>query len=211
MAIDQSDWERLRSDAMNHLTDASQSGIKGELYNTFHELFNDASVWLETLSVPILPNVLEYNVVPTEGGMIIRLAGVLDANNIPQPALMPTLGVISLQWPVNTAQTFKVTVIKNVSSTTKDNLPDVPDWVLKVFYRTILDGVLGKMMLQQNKSYTNDTLGTYHLKRFRDGIAMARVATFRRNTLGAQSWQFPQGFRTFTQRGAVSVGNAQEF
>ncbi len=211
MAIDKSDWERLRSDCLNHLTGASQAGIKGELYNTLHELFNDASCWWEVLSVPVLPGVLDYNVVPTEGGMIIRLAGVSDGNNIPQPAVMPTLGTVSILWPVNTAQTFSVTVVKNVSTTTSDNLPDVPDWVLKLFYRTVLDGVLGKMMLQQNKSYTNDTLGTYHLKRFRDGIAMARVATLKRNTFGAQAWAYPQGFKTKTQRGGVSVGNTAEF
>jgi hypothetical protein len=114
--------------------------------------------------------------------------------------------------PLNPAtaggNTFTVSVIKNVVSyeVSKDMVPLIPEWIIPTFYEYLLDGLLGHMMNQPNKSYSNDTKGVYHLRRFRDGMAMARIAAIRANTTGAQNWTFPQSFRTRNQKGGISVG-----
>jgi hypothetical protein len=212
MSIYKQDFERFMNQARVKLTGASDAGIKAELFDVLHEFFNDSDSWLETLSVPIVTGTTTYALVPALGGLIIRLQAVYDPNNIPQPAFMPEFGTLSLVYPVNTSQPYTVIVSKQVLlPTSRDDVPDAPPWVMQVYERTILDGVLGKMMGQQNKSYSNDTLSTYHLKRFRDGIQMARVATQRQNTKGAQAWRFPQQYRVSTQRGGISTANPTTF
>lgn len=208
MAAAKQDFDRLMRQANVKLIGASDAGIKGELYDVFQEFFNVSSSWLENLDFTIIAGTVDYDLAPTEG-QIIRLAGVVDANNIPQPALMPARGRVSLRdVPSSGGAVFTATVIKNVVlPTTRDQVPLVPDWVLPVYHNVILDGLLGRMMSHMNKSYFSEQLSVYHLRRFRDGIAGARVDALRRNTMGAQAWAFPQTFRTRGQRGGVSTGS----
>ena len=212
MSIKIEDFERFMNQARVKLTGSSDAGIKAELFDVLHEFFSDSDSWHETLTVPIVVGTTTYSLIPAHGGKIIRLLGVFDPNNIPQPAFMPEFGTLSLVYPSNTSQNYTVVVSKQVQlPTTRDDVPDAPHWVLPVYERTILDGVLGKMMGQQNKSYSSDTLSTYHLKRFRDGIAMARTAASRQNTKGAQNWSYPRQYRSSSQRGGISTANPTTF
>ena len=190
---------------------ASDAGIKAEMYETFHEFFRDSGSWIEPLIVPIVANVQTYDLIPTSG-QIIRFGGLVDSNNAPQAALMQTIGVMTLAYPPNSAATWTAYVVKNVVlPTTKDMYPVVPDFVIPVYGHVIIDGLCSKLYGQPNKSYTNDTLQTFHHKKFRDGIAMARVATLKANTYGAQNWRFPQNFHTRSQKSGVSIGNQLGF
>jgi hypothetical protein len=153
--------------------------------------------------------VLLYTLLPQFGGQIISLVGVWDDKFIPIPAFMPDFGTIRI---VNQASTtpnqplWTARVVKNITlPTTKDDVPVGPDWLLTVYSVHILDGLLGKMMGQQAKSFSNDKMAAYHLKRFRTGIQIARTAALRQNTTGAQEWAFPRGWTTSTQRGGVST------
>jgi hypothetical protein len=202
------------------LPGSSDSGIKSELYETIREFLQDSNAWVENISLLVTAGVLEYLLVPRGGGQITRLDGVWDGNRTPVPASMPdfsTLVVhqpiqVSSVAPVSTVTTLSaqnpwlVSVIKNiVLPTTRDNIPIAPEFILKVYEPYILDGVLGRMMTHQAKSYSNQTLGVYHLRRFEDGKSQARVAANRQNLLGGQNWKFPQSFRTRGQRGGVST------
>lgn len=212
--MDKQDLTHLFNQATVSLLGASEAGIKGELFDTIHEFFKDSSAWTEAITVPIVATTTEYPLTVQQGGRIIRLVGVWDSNSLPVAAFMPTVGTLKLVWPTNQAATYTALVVKNVVRPTREgdkNIPDAPDWLLQLYHSAILDGLLGKMMMQPQKSYTDSTLGTYHLRRFRDAIAMARVATARQNTVGAQAWSFPQNYRTRGQRGGVSVGNETRF
>ena len=208
--MDERDVERLLNLARTELVGASDNGIKGQLYDVCREFFKDSNSWYEHISVQILSGHRHYRLTPVEGGMILRLVTIWDKNFIVLPAIMPHLeppsADLELVYPQNTSFTAKVVVTKQiVEPTTRDMLPDAPRWLLPVYHETILDGVLGKMMGQSTKSYSNDTLSTYHLRRFRDGIMQARVASERANIYGAQAWRFPNSFRTTSQRGGVST------
>jgi hypothetical protein len=211
MSARQVDLDHLLDQARTKLPGSSDAGLKGELFDVFHEFFNDSDSWVETISVMAIPGVVDYNIVPSSG-QIIRLGGVLDLNTVPVPALMVEVGVLHLMYPVNIAQTYSVVVIKNVKfPVDKQATPDVPDWVLPLYGRTILSGLLGKMKGQMNKSYSDMKGGVFDLAQFKDGIGLAKIATFRRNTFGSQSWNFPQTYRTRNQRGGTSVGNPVTF
>jgi hypothetical protein len=211
MAIAAPDWERLLDMATAKLPGVSRAMLKSNIFDVFHEFFDLSSAWLEDIAVPIVPDTTTYVLVPSEG-TIIRLAGVRDVNNVPQQALMPTLGTISLVYPSTQAQTFTATVVKNVVlPTERGDIPLAPDWVLPMWGPSILDGVLGRMMGELSKSYSNLPLSNYHLKRFLNAIATARSATLHRNTFGAQNWSFPRQFGRGTQRGGFSTSNTGGF
>jgi len=208
--MDDRDVERLLNLARTELVGASDAGIKGQLYDVCREFFKDSNSWYEIISVPILSGHRHYRRTPRDGGMILRLATIWDSNHITMPAIMPHLdppsAELELVYPQNVNMTARAIVTKQiVEPTTKDMLPDAPRWLLPVYHETILDGVLGKMMAQTTKSYSNDTQAVYHLRRFRDGCMQARVASERANLYGGQAWRFPNTFRTSSQRGGVST------
>lgn len=206
------DLDQLMNQLRIELTGASDAGLKGAFYEVCNEFFSDSSSWLEDIPISVITSTVAYDLVPGDGGRIIRLAGVVDPNGIPQQVLMPVIGQVRLRYPQNTAQIWTATVAKTVSfPTTKEQFPIIPDWTLQVFREAILSGVMGRLMRQPNKSYSDKTNSVYHLQRFRKGITDARVATMRRNTLGSQAWSFPQGFRTRSQKSGISVGNATRF
>lgn len=223
MAMRKVDLEAFMNQMRIELTGASDAGIKFAMYDALHEFFNDSSAWQETVTLPITNNTTEYEISPAEDGQIIRLNGVVDINNIPQPAVLTEIGLpngaarIMFEWPPNNlsngqSQSFYVRVIKNVvRPNTRDNFPVAPEWVLQVYERTILHGAQGKMMNQPGTSYSNEAKAKYHLAKFRDGIAVARTNVLRRNTVGSQAWSFPQGFQSRTQRGGVATGNPNRF
>lgn len=213
MAVNKQDLNRLLKQAVIHLTGASMAGIKAELYDVLHEFFYDSSCWIDAVPFGALYGVHDYSLtVPY--GMITRLAGVIDNNCRPVPAIMPSLGTIHLRDVPNTSTApldFQAFFVLDVQlPTSRDGVPNFPDWVLPLHGPGVLDGLLGRMMMQQNKSYSNQTLGLYHLRRFRDAISRARTAAIKRNTFGAQSWRFPQSFSTPHYQG-VAVGPDHSF
>jgi hypothetical protein len=142
-------------------------------------------------------------------------------NWTPVAALMPQPSggddpnyTVFIRFPQNVPVAMRAYVAKNVTQPQDKNLlPAAPDWLIQRWHNVILDGILGKMMTTPSMTYTDSAQGTYHLKRFQDGIARARVAALKANTFGAQSWNFPANWNTRSQRGYlnVSVGNDQRF
>ena len=216
MTIRKADYERLMNQARVKLTGASEGGLKGELFDVINEFFQDANCWVESIAITIINGVQDYTLIPQQGGLILRLVGVYDNNQITYPAFLEDVGPsgaslfpggnLHLVWPQQQNSPVQVPVTKTIIlPNSREDIPDAPDWLFPKWGLKILDGLLGKMMTQQNKSYSDQTTGTYHLKRFRDGIQIARVAAMRSNLYGGQAWRFPTTFRQSSQRGSVST------
>lgn len=232
--LSQHDIMQLLNQASVKLSGATIAGIKAELFDTLTEFFDVSSSWLEHFPIDAAAYQREYSVAPGTEGQIIRLAGVIGNTNfatnaayeaakaqggstnlgswLPQAAVMPHVNDIILRDPPSNPQAMRAVLIKNVKLPTATGMiPQAPQWVLERYHNYILDGILGRMMGSQNKSYTNDALSTYHLKRFQEGISRARVAALKENTYGAQAWAFPQQWKTRSQNGYLSVGNDTRF
>lgn len=199
-------WTKLMGQAQVMLTGASDAELRVMLFDVLDEFFDGSNCWQENIGVTVLPDTLEYPLIPLTGA-IRRLYGVLDQNNVPQPAVMPIIGVLRFMYPYNNPQEMTATVVKSVTDPLLCNPPHVPEWVLPAHGRGILSGILGNMMLQPGTGYSNQAMANYHLVKFRDAIAHARVAMMRANTVGAQAWAYPQQFRVMGQRGGVSSFN----
>lgn len=207
------DWDQLMNQARVKLIGASDAGIKGELYDVLHEFFVESSWWTEVVQFSIvLPDPSLYHVTPT-GGQIIRLAGVVDPNNISQSAILgDDMSSVQFAHPYNTAQVMTAVLVKSVVlPTDRHKFPIIPDNFLKRWHAVILSGLLGAMTGQLAKSYSNQTSSTYHLRRFQNGKSQARVEKLRRNTFGTQAWVYPPGFTSGSQRGGTSLGNDTSF
>ena len=70
----------------------------------------------------------------------------------------------------------------------------VPYETVTHFFNEVLDGVLGRLYSQPGKPYTNLIQSQYHLKRFRDGMALARDMGRKRFSNSTRPWVYPQGW-----------------
>jgi hypothetical protein len=213
MALDPNEFEQFLTSAKVKLIGASDAGVKAELYDVMKEFFTDSNCWME--DVPFLPihDQVDYVLGLLGEGQIIRLIGAWDGNGTRVPCLMPVYGTLQLvHAPSNDSTTpWYARVCKTVTQPiTSEGLPIAPDWTLRVHSVHIMDGLLGKMMSQQSKSYSNSTMAAYHLKRFRQGIKIARTDALWGNTVGAQAWNYPQ-IAPGSQRGGVSTGFPTRF
>lgn len=199
-------WDKLLGEARVSLVGASDDELRVQLFNTLEEFFDLANCWHEVINFYVIPQTLDYSIKPVSG-RIVRLSAVLDQNAVPQPAIMPQIGTVTFQYPYSNTQLMTAIVIKTVTDPFTCYPPHIPDWVLPLYSRPILAGILGNMMVQAGFSYSNPPLGKFHLQRFYDGTAGAYVAINRAHTVGAQRWMFPQSYRVFGQKGGVSTYN----
>lgn len=208
MALDRKEFVQFVAQAMIQLQSASSQGTRLELFATLQEFFADSQSWLEDIQFQVVTNTTLYPLVPKEGGTIIGIQGTWDNLGIPVPAFMVDFGTLTMVNPPNATppHTWFSRVVKNVLlPTDKDGVPEAPDWTLRVYGQHILDGLVGRMMNQPGKSYSDPEHAVYHLKRFRQGIKIAEADRRRANLAGAQAWAFPSGFSNGSQRGGVST------
>jgi hypothetical protein len=199
-------WKKLLGQAKVSLTGASDVELKVQLFEVLQEFFDGSNCWQEAIKITVIPDTLDYPVMPL-CGRVLRLNAVLDQHNVPQQAVMPELGVVRFLYPYTQIQPMTVTVIKTVTDPFTCFPPGIPDWILPMHGLGLLHGILGNMMQQPGVSYSNPQLAIFHLQKFRDAIAHARVAAAKMNTIGAQNWMFPRTFRTYGQKGGVSTYN----
>lgn len=205
--MDTQGFKRLLSGVVVDVPGASEAGIKQVLGDALFEFFEFTSSWMEAIPFATVVNSSTYAIAPTAGGNIVGLKTVVDGNNIPVSASMANIGVVQLSYIATTVQTLTAIVVKNLKRETPLD-EQVPQFVVDLWWQVLKEGIQGKLMNQPGKSYTNDTLALYHLRRFNDGMARARIATEMQNVQGANAWIYPQQFSTRGQRSSVSVGNA---
>lgn len=205
--MDTHGFKRLLSGVVVDVPGASEVGIKQVLGDAMFEFFEFTSSWMESIPFQTVVNSQAYAIAPTAGGNIVGLKTVLDANNIPLAASMPSIGTVQLAYIATTVKTLNAIVVKNLKRETPLD-EQVPQFVVDLWWQVLKDGIQGKLMNQPGKTYSNDTLALYHLRRFNDGMSRARIATEMQNVQGANAWIYPQQFSTRGQRSSVSVGNA---
>lgn len=68
----------------------------------------------------------------------------------------------------------------------------VPSWMLRYWKDHWIDGVLGRLMSQPDKPYTNLITSQYHMRRFRNGISQARDMGRKQFGSAETNFQFPR-------------------
>lgn len=199
-------WAKLIGQANVILAGVSDAELRVQLFDVLLEFFNDTSCWVERVNFTVIPDCLEYPVHPLTG-RTLRLQCVLDQNNVPQSAIMPTIGTVQFLYPYSNSQLVTALLVKTVTDPFQCFPPNIPDWVLPVHGLGILHGILGAMMMHPGQSYSNQQMGAFYSGKFRSAVTKARVAAMHANTTGAQAWAYPQAFSVRGQRGGVSTFN----
>lgn len=186
---------RLMDNLRIRLPGAVDTVLKLELFNTLKEFFSDSNSWYQDITFAVTPDVLSYELVPDGVCQVVRLFGAVNSDERPVNATWELPDTINLSGSPSKADTYTARLILSVlDPTTRDDYPVFPDWTLQAYGNEILDGVLGRMMSQAAKPYSNERLAIYHMRRFRAGVASARVDAQRKYTYRAQAWRFPQSF-----------------
>jgi hypothetical protein len=195
------DTDRLLNNARVHLPGVTDATIQLELFNVLNDFFQVTNAWQEDIDFQTSPSVVEYTITPTGTSTINRLIWVQNANQIPVDALMPTPGTIKLILPPSQIDTLTATVALTIDDPVDgDGFPNFPAWVLTKYNTGILDGVLGRLMAQPAKPYTNAQLAVIRLKSYIAARSSAKAEVLHGNQNNGQTWRFPQQFRTRGQR-----------
>lgn len=186
---------RLMNNLRIALPGAIDDAIKLEVYNALNDFFQDSNIWTEDISIPVVAGQTSYVITPAETASITRLMGLVDGNQITVACSMDTPGTVVLWTTPSTSDTYTAKVSLTINDPLDgDNYPTFPYWVLNKYQNDIIDGVLGRMMAQPAKPYSNIQLAAFHTRAFRNAIANARQEANRRNIYRGQRWQFPQTF-----------------
>ncbi len=188
---------RLMDNLRIRLPGSTDDLLRMELFNVLNDWFQDTNIWREEIAVPITAGVTDYELIPSEPSMIMRLVKVWDnSNQFPIPATLDTItrNLILTNKPSQDA-TYTAQVALTVDDPLdRDGYPVFPMWVLNTFQNDILDGVMGRMMSQAAKPWSNPALAVAHTRAFRVAVAVARAEAARKFTYNAEAWTFPQGF-----------------
>lgn len=186
---------RLMDSLRIRLPGAVDSNIQNELFAALDEFLQKSNIWTEDVEFSVQAGVTTYTILPSGVATINRLMGVVDANQLPVAVSMAIPGEIVLVYEPTTTGTYTAQVSLTISDpTTRDGYPVLPDWILGQYGNDILDGVLGRMMSQIAKPYTNERMAIYHMQRFAGATSQAKVAAHHRNVYRGQNWRFPQTF-----------------
>src|SRR5262249_51152992 len=110
-------------------------------------------------------------------------------------AVMITPGDITLKVAPSEAATYTATVALTIDDPVgKDGFPEFPAWVLTKYGTGILDGLLGRLMAQPAKPYTNPGLAVIRTKNFMSTRSTAKTEVLHGNLNNGQTWRFPRGY-----------------
>lgn len=184
---------RMMNNLRIQLPGAVDGAIQLEFFNAVEEFCSLTNVWLEKINISVVAGDTTYSITPTNG-QIIRLMSIVDQNEVPVASTMSLPGEVILASEPNVAGTYVAQVAKTVSDVDGNNYPVIDDWILDKYNADITDGIIGKMMVQPSKPYTNERMAIYHLRRFANAAAIARSEARHQNLYAGQRWRFPQTF-----------------
>jgi hypothetical protein len=197
------DVMRFMNAARVRLPGATDDAMQLELFAMLDEFFKDSNCWMEDIPIDVTgtdPPGTVYYVVPSTPSVIDKLMWVFTlppdgnvVNGTPTGADMQIPGELTLHTQPSSNVTCQVTVALTVQDPIqKDGYVSFPSWILAKYRNGLLDGLLGRMMSQPNKPFSNTQLSIYHMRMFNRTKALARIDTQRMNTFRRQAWVFPR-------------------
>lgn len=192
------DINRLMDQLRVRLPGALDGTIQLELFSVMNEFFQNSNSWYEDVEFDVTPSEAIYDIVPSVTASVNRILSVVDKDGHPVAVRMIEPGVIELVDAPSEAATWKTTVALTITDPTdREGYPVFPAWLMSKYGNDILDGVLGRMMSQLAKPYSQPQLAQYHMRRFAQAVNRAGVETLHGHVFRGQNWSFPQ---TFTRR-----------
>jgi len=189
------DLNRLMDNLRIRLPGAVDTVLKLELFSVMNDFFQGTNCWYEDIDFPVTTDTKDYTITPSSIAAPVRLMGVVSSDQFNVKAILGLPSKLTLIAAPTKPDTFTARLVLTVNDpTTRDDYPEFPDWVINKYNNDILDGVLGRMMTQIAKPYTNERMAIYHTRSFRGAVAFAKVEAMHNNLYRGQNWAFPQSF-----------------
>jgi hypothetical protein len=193
-------------DILPHVPGVVRSVAKRELILAAREFYRQSGAWREVVQyVDVVDGQLGYSVAPSDDRAEVAFIYSVewDGRVLPPKSEMPVQRMEAGQprcwyptgpatfglWPMPDMYEEDALTVR-VIQTIRADATSLPPIAKVRHYDGILDGVLGRLMSHPAKPYTNPTVGTYHLNRFRNAIAMA-AAEVKTGVPSGQNWTFP--------------------
>jgi hypothetical protein len=186
--------DRLMNNLRVQLPGALDAAIQLELFNTVDEMCRTAIVWQDTLDVTLLLGQATYDIAPDDTEIVTLYSvehATLDTSDVLFDDASHTLSLSAVPTSADVTTPLFLDVALTPSTEVADPNDYLPARLWTVHHQALLDGVLSRMLMQPAKPYSNVTLGTYHAKRFRKFLALARADVEENNTFDGQNWCFP--------------------
>jgi hypothetical protein len=180
-----------------NLPGALDGVIDMEIQNVLDEFLSRTNAWTETAPLKVTAGKKLYPISPI-AGLVVRLLAVYDENDVQVVAAMPTLDTVSLRDDPGRTAKFKAYFV--VKPTPDQGADSVPEWILVNHRLPLQHGVLGRMMSQVAKPYSNERLAIYHMRKFMSLTAQVRAEKSQQYLYRGQVWHYPQNFARGTQR-----------
>ena len=197
------DIERFMNNARVRLPGATDDALQLEMFSMLDEFFKDTNAWMEDIDISVPgndPAGTIYYAVPSSPSVIDKLMWVFGVPESPSTlrgaavgSSMQIPGELMLYTQPSSNVTLRVTVALTVQDPTqKDVYVSFPAWVLAKYRNTLLDGLLGRMMSQPSKPFTNAQMSVFHMRKFNSGKAQARIDVMHGHSWRRQAWAFPR-------------------
>lgn len=203
MSVSISIWLR---DVLPRTPGIVRAVARREFNNTAREFYRQSTAWREVCeSVYFDSGDFQYTVVPQSSDSEVIQVTSVEVNGIPltakterplgdrgsgTPTIWYPTGLATIEiWPTPEMYDDEVRVRAILIPT--ETATTLPDIAAGKHYEALLDGLLGRLYGHPSKPYSNPSLATYHLNRFRNAIGEA-AAEQKQGGFAGQNWQFPK-------------------
>lgn len=190
--------DRLMDNLRVKLPGAIDPLIKTELWNTLNDACREGHLWRETIDVPLVEGEVAYEVAPA-GAEVVHVYGVSHATlDVTGTVYDNGMVVLRNRTPLFSDTTTPLFVDAALTPSLDagadiENLIPADMW--STHHNMLVDGVIGRMMGQVAKPYSNPALAAYHLRSYRSQMVEARRRIKTGGIPGAQTWRYPRWAR----------------
>lgn len=186
--------DRLMDDLRGSLPGATDAAIVRELWNTINEACRTGWVWRETYGVTLIEGQSQYDIVPADTDVVQVLS--VSHPTLDVSGAVAEFGKLYLTTPPAAADVgvplALVLVLAPALSAGPDPEALIPQDMWSTFHQMWLHGVMGRMMAQPAKPYTNPGLALFHRRSFVRDMTQAKLQIRTGSVPAAQLWQFPR-------------------
>jgi hypothetical protein len=207
-------WTRLFQRIKAELPAAPDPLIRQEVYQLMIDFTQDTNIWLETVPIPVVPNVTSYSFT-LDQGFPNRLMIVYDAATQPpyrwadSNITMRVPGTIDLFRPPTVAANWNAVIAKVCNTDQMDTetppqptgYPEIDPWIVDQYTDVVVTGTLAYMQRMPAKPWRDVQAAATNEAFYKSQKSQARVNNMRLNVFDGQIWRYPQGFSTITRKG----------
>lgn len=180
------------NNARVYLPGVLDTGLELELFNVFDEFLQKSKFWQEDINYTTILNTTSYALTGTQPGAMTDLMTNVNANGAYIAASMGTLATLDLVASPTQVEVLTATVAYTVFDPADVNgYPQIPADMLHKYGVGILAGLIGRMMTQPAKPWTNQQLGIFNIRKFNGTVAQARADVRHENIYDGQTWRYP--------------------